>query len=128
MDRTAGCCIGSDFFYNVESMSRIRPLGEFERAVLLAVLRLRDNAYGVAIRDELETQLRRSVSFGAVYTTLDRLLEKRLVSTYSGDPTPERGGRAKKFFKVEARGMESLEHARRASEAIWGINPLPRMK
>ena len=106
----------------------VRPPGEFERAVLLAVLRLGDNAYGVAIRAELEKRLRRNVSFGAVYTTLDRLLEKRLVSTYTGDPTPERGGRAKKFFKVEPRGVESLEHARRASEAIWGINPLPSGK
>ena len=105
-----------------------RPLGEFERAVLLAVLRLDENAYGVAIREELEKRLRRAVSFGAVYTTLDRLLEKRLVSTYTGDPTPERGGRAKKFFKVEPRGVESLEHARRASEAIWGITPLPSQK
>ena len=106
-------------------MRRTRPLGEFERAILLAVLRLGEGAYGVAIRDELQKRLRRPVSFGAVYTTLDRLLEKRLVSTYTGDPTPERGGRAKKFFKVEARGMEGLEHARRASEAIWNINPLP---
>jgi DNA-binding PadR family transcriptional regulator len=105
-----------------------RPLGEFERAVLLAVLRLDENAYGVAIRDELEKRLHRGVSFGAVYTTLDRLLEKRLVSAYNGDPTPERGGRAKKFFKVEPRGLESLEHARRASDAIWGINPLPSGK
>ncbi|MGZ4810395.1 MAG: PadR family transcriptional regulator [Thermoanaerobaculia bacterium] len=105
-----------------------RPLAEFERAVLLAVLRLGDAAYGVAIRGELQKRLRRDVSFGAVYTTLDRLLEKRMVSTYTGDPTPERGGRAKKFFKVEPRGVESLEHARRASDAIWSITPLPSRK
>ena len=109
-------------------MKRIRPLGEFERAVLLAILRLEESAYGVAIRDEIQKRLRRDVSFGAVYTTLDRLLEKRLVSAYTGDPTPERGGRAKKFFKVEARGMESLEHARKASEAIWNMNPMASTK
>jgi PadR family transcriptional regulator PadR len=109
-------------------MKRIRPLGEFERAVLLAILRLDGNAYGVAIRDEIEKRLRRSVSFGAVYTTLDRLLEKHLISTSTGDPTPERGGRAKKFFKVEARGMESLDHARKASEAIWNMSPLASTK
>ena len=102
-----------------------RPLGEFERAVLLAVLRLGDIAYGVAIRDELQKHLRRRISFGAVYTTLDRLLEKRLVSTRTGAPTPERGGRAKKFFTIEPRGLESLEHARRASEAIWAMTPEP---
>jgi PadR family transcriptional regulator PadR len=109
-------------------MRRIRPLGEFERAVLLAILRLEGEAYGVAIRDEIEKRLHRSISFGAVYTTLDRLLEKRLVSTYTGDPTPARGGRAKKFFKVEARGMESLEHARKASEAIWNMHPATSTK
>ena len=101
-----------------------RPPGEFERAVLLAVLRLGDGAYGVAIRGELEKRLRRDVSFGAVYTTLDRLAEKGMVSSVLGEPTAERGGRAKKFFRVERRGMQALEQAKRASRAIWAISPL----
>lgn len=104
----------------------IRSLGEFERAVLLAVTRLGDTAYGVAIRAELEQRLSRSVSLGSVYTTLDRLLAKGLVSASQGEPTPERGGRAKKFFAIEARGIEALEHARRASEAMWAMNPAVR--
>lgn len=106
----------------------LRPLGEFERAVLLAVTRLGENAYGVSIRAELEKRLRRSVSFGAVYTTLDRLVEKGMASSYLGQPTPERGGRAKKFFSVEAPGVEALRHSRRTSDAIWAIAPLPSTK
>lgn len=102
----------------------MRPLGEFERAVLLAVIRLGDRAYGVSIREELEKRLARAVSFGAVYTTLDRLEEKGLVSSSRGEPTAARGGRAKKFFHVEAAGRARLEHARRASNAIWAITPL----
>jgi PadR family transcriptional regulator len=105
-----------------------RPLGEFERAVLLAVTRLRDNAYGVTIRAELEKRLKRGVSLGAVYTTLDRLVEKGMASSTLGEPTPERGGRAKKFFAIEPLGIEALRHSRRASDAIWGIAPLPSMK
>jgi PadR family transcriptional regulator PadR len=99
----------------------MRPLGDFERAVLLALIRLGDGPYGVNIRQELETRLGRAISLGAVYTTLDRLLEKRMVSTRFGDPTPQRGGRAKKFFTIEALGLAALEQARRSSEAIWAI-------
>lgn len=102
----------------------MKTLGEFEIAVLLAVVRLADDAYGVNIRRELEKALKRSVSFGAVYTTLDRLLQKDLLSTYSGDPTPERGGRAKKFFRIEVAGRKALAQARKTSEAIWGLDPI----
>ena len=105
-----------------------RPLGEFERAVLLALIKLQGSAYGVSIREELESRLRRPLSFGAVYTTLDRLLEKRMVSTYIGEPTPERGGRAKKFFRIEQRGLDALQHARSSSDAVWAISPIPRTK
>jgi len=105
-----------------------RPIAEFERAVMLAVLRLGDEAYGVAIRHELQDRLERSVSFGAVYTTLDRLLKKGLVSSSTGDPTPERGGRAKKFFLVTRAGSTALDHARRASRAIWAMSPSRAMK
>ena len=110
----------------MSSGNTIRPLGEFERAVLLAVARLGATAYGVAIRAELEQRLGRPVSLGSVYTTLDRLLAKGLVSTSQGEPTPERGGRAKKFFSIEARGAEALEHARRTTEAMWAMEPAVR--
>ena len=86
-------------------MSRRDGLGEFEQLVLLAVLRLgEDHAYGMKIQLEIEGHTGRSCSLGALYTTLDRLQEKGFVSSRTGDPTRERGGRAKKFFKVEAAG------------------------
>ena len=105
-----------------------RPLGDFECAVLLAVLRLRDDAYGVTIREDLERTLGRDVSFGAVYTTLNRLVEKQMLSTELGDPTPERGGRAKKFFTVERTGREALEVSRRAARAVWAMRPASRTR
>lgn len=98
-------------------------LGEFERAVLLAVARLGEEAYGMTIRQELEQRLRRTVSIGAVYTTLDRMQEKGYVSSRLGDPTPARGGRAKKFFKVEAPGLDALNHSRDVANALWAMLP-----
>jgi PadR family transcriptional regulator PadR len=83
-------------------------LGSFELATVTALLRLKDNAYGVKIRQELETLLKKTVAIGAVYTTLARLEGKGFVSSYTGDPTPERGGRAKRFYRVEARGHMAL--------------------
>jgi PadR family transcriptional regulator PadR len=109
-------------------LMRGSSLGEFERAVLLAVIRLGHEAYGVSIRDHLEEALQRRISFGAVYTTLDRLVEKGFVATHLGDPTPQRGGRAKKFFTPLPRGRRALERAREASEAIWSISPLRSTK
>lgn len=98
-------------------------MGEFERAVLLAVARLDEQAYGMRIRQELEKRLGRDVSIGAVYTTLDRMEEKGYVSSRVGDPTPIRGGRAKKFFRVEAPGVTALNHSKNAMEAIWAMLP-----
>ena len=83
-------------------------LGEFEKVILMALIRLRGNAYGVSIRQELSSQLGREVAVGAVYTTLDRLEQKGYVSSWMGEPTPERGGRSKRFFQLEATGAEAL--------------------
>ncbi len=83
-------------------------LGEFEQLVLLALLRLGDDAYGVAIRDEIEKETRRDVTLGAVYTTLLRLEEKRFVVSRLGEPTPQRGGRRKKFYRPLAAGRREL--------------------
>ena len=98
-------------------------MGEFERATLLAVARLGDDAYGMTIRGELENRLQRSVSIGAVYTTLDRMEEKGYVSSWLGESTPQRGGRAKKFFKVEAPGVQALSKSKQVSDAIWALYP-----
>ena len=75
-------------------------LGEFEELVLLAIIKLQDNAYGTTIRETLESA-ERPTSIGALYATLDRLENKGFVSSFQGDPTQERGGRAKRFFSVE---------------------------
>lgn len=85
------------------------PLGEFESLVLAAVLQLGERAYGVAVRREIEGNTGREVSMGALYTTLARLEKKKLLTTTMGDPTPSRGGRAKKYFRVEPAGVQALE-------------------
>ncbi|MBI3263560.1 MAG: helix-turn-helix transcriptional regulator [Acidobacteria bacterium] len=86
-------------------------LGEFEQMVLLALVRLGDRAYGVTIREEIASRARRDVSLGAVYKTLERLETKGYVSSNVGDPTPERGGRRKKFFRVAPGGARALKHS-----------------
>jgi PadR family transcriptional regulator len=102
-------------------------LGELEQLVLLAIARLGDAAYGVAVRREIVTRTRRDLSFGSVYTILSRLEEKGLVSSHLGDPTPERGGRRKKHYAISAAGRRALQrslHAIRAMargiDASWG--------
>jgi DNA-binding PadR family transcriptional regulator len=90
-------------------------LGEFEHIVVLALLRLNDNAYGVSVRQEIEARTGRDVSIGAIYATLDRLEAKGYVKSRLGDPTPERGGRSKRFFRVTAKGVTAVN---RTHEAI----------
>jgi PadR family transcriptional regulator, regulatory protein PadR len=82
-------------------------LGEFEYLLLAAAVRLGDEAYGAAIRQEIESTTTRSCSTGALYTTLDRLESKGLVKTWMGDATPERGGRAKRMVRVTAKGIQA---------------------
>jgi PadR family transcriptional regulator, regulatory protein PadR len=89
-------------------------LGEFEQITLLALLRLEPEAYGVAVRREIETRTGRVVLLGSVYTTLDRLERKGFVSSWVGDPTPERGGRRKKFYRLEPQGAAMLDASLRA--------------
>lgn len=94
-------------------MPRGESLGEFEHLILLAILRLRDDAYGMRVRREIEERTGRDVTVGAVYATLERLESKGLVSARTGDPTPERGGRAKRSFEVTAQGIEAVNRTRR---------------
>ena len=84
-------------------------LGEFEQLILLAILRLRDDAYGVTIRAELADRAGRTVAPGALYTALDRLETKGLIASRMSDPTPQRGGRRTRCFAVTAAGRKSLE-------------------
>jgi DNA-binding PadR family transcriptional regulator len=82
-------------------------LGEFEYLLLAAAVRLGENAYGATIREEIEDATGRRCSIGALYTTLDRLEAKGLLATWMGDPTPQRGGRAKRMVRVTAKGIQA---------------------
>jgi PadR family transcriptional regulator len=88
-------------------------LGEFEQVVLLSILRLGDTAYGVSIREEIAACTERDPSLGALYTTLDRLEGRGLVTSRFGDPTPERGGRAKRYFQVSPTGVAAVARVQR---------------
>lgn len=87
------------------------PIGEFEQLVMLALLRVGEDAYGVPIHEELAARARRSVSVAAVYKTLERLEAKGYVSTRIGEPTAERGGRRRKYFKLEPKGRHALRES-----------------
>jgi PadR family transcriptional regulator, regulatory protein PadR len=95
-------------------MSRAHSLGEFEQIALLAILRLHEEAYGVSIRAEIAKRIGRETTPGALYTTLERLEEKGLVKSHIGEPTPQRGGRAKRYYKVTAAGVKAIARAQRA--------------
>jgi PadR family transcriptional regulator len=98
-------------------------LGEFEQLILLAILRLRDDAYGVTIRAELANRAGRTVAPGAMYTALDRLESKGLIASRMSDPTPQRGGRAKRHVTVTAAGMKALTRSVQAYERLLdGLN------
>jgi PadR family transcriptional regulator PadR len=102
-------------------------LGELEQTVLLAVLRLGDEAYGVSIRREIALCTRREIAPGALYTTLDRLEKKAIVIARDGDPTPERGGRAKRFYKLTREGRALLVEAQRSFRNLMaGLDLLNR--
>jgi DNA-binding PadR family transcriptional regulator len=94
-------------------------IGEFEQIVLLAVLRLGDEAYGVPIRAEIEERTGRHVTVGALYATLDRLESKGLVNSWFADPTPQRGGRSKRYFKLLPAGVEALSASKAMLDSMW---------
>jgi DNA-binding PadR family transcriptional regulator len=94
-----------------KSTSPTLYLGEFELLVLLAVLRLGEDAYGVTIQGELHRETSREVTVGAIYKTLGRLQQKGYVSMRVGDPTPQRGGRRKKLYRLEPLGSRALKQS-----------------
>ena len=101
-------------------------LGEFELMILLAVIHLGDEAYGVPISRELEAHRGRDVSVGSVYAALERLEAKGLVASTLGDPTPERGGKAKRYFRVTREGLRQVHDTRRVLKQMW--RTLPELK
>jgi PadR family transcriptional regulator PadR len=106
-------------------MTRPPSLGEFEQVVLLAILRLDEDAYGVTIRSEIAACTGREPAPGALYTTLDRMQEKGIVRSWLGDATPQRGGRPKRYFSVTKAGRSALVSAQQAYRSLLeGLNLL----
>ena len=95
-------------------------LGPLELSILLAVARLGDDAYGLAVRRDLSARTQHDYSVGAVYTTLQRLEDKGLVSSRTTEPLPVRGGRSRRQFRVTAAGQRALREARRLAASVWG--------
>jgi len=104
-------------------MSSSDYLGEFEHIVIPALLRLGDRAYGVTVSQEIEARTGREVCIGAIYATLDRLEAKGYVKSQFGEPTPERGGRSKRFFRATAKGLSAVNRTHRAVQnMIQGLD------
>lgn len=101
-------------------------LGEFELMVILTLIQLGDDAYGVPISRELEKSRGRSVSVGSVYAALERLEQKGLVASSLGNPTPERGGKAKRYFRVTKEGLRQVHRTRQVLTRLW--RQLPELK
>ncbi len=94
-------------------------LGEFEQMVLLAILQVKGETYGVPIVEEIERRTGRTVSRAAVYVTLRRLEKRGLLTSWMSEPTGERGGKARRCVKVEAEGLQALRESRQAMERMW---------
>jgi PadR family transcriptional regulator PadR len=111
-------------------MAKTDTLGEFEQSVLLAIAHLSqagEDVYGVPIRQLIEDRTERTVPVGALYTALDRLERKGFVASHMGDPTPSRGGRAKRHFVLRPAGATALERSREYMARMWqGLAPISR--
>ena len=113
-------------FVNIEQMRRRQYLGNFELMVLLAILRVGEDAYGMLIAREIEAASGKEVGLGSVYAALERLAEKGLESSIIGDPTPERGGRAKQYVHVTSKGLRAAREARHTFAKLW--HGIPALK
>lgn len=101
-------------------MARLDSLGQFEQLVLTSILALREDAYGVTIHAKVqELAAPKRISLGAIYVTLDRLEDKGFIASLLSDPTPERGGRAKRLYRLEALGERALQESAVTAKRIW---------
>jgi PadR family transcriptional regulator PadR len=118
-NRFSKICLDRRVYNNYIAVIMQPPsLGEFEQITLLAILRLGENAYGVSIRNEIAACTGREPAPGALYTTLDRMEAKGLVQSRLGEPTAERGGRAKRFVRVTKKGRVALVAAQRSYQSL----------
>ena len=97
-------------------------IGEFEELVLLTIASLGEDAYGVSIKENIEKRSDRSISIGALHSTITRLEEKGLIKSWLGEPTQERGGRRKRFFEITHQGKISLHHVKDLRDELWKIS------
>jgi PadR family transcriptional regulator, regulatory protein PadR len=97
-------------------------IGEFEELVLLTIATLGEDAYGVAIKEDIEKRADRSISIGALHSTITRLEEKGLLKSWLGDPTQERGGRRKRFFEITHQGKVSLHEMKALRDELWSLS------
>lgn len=103
-------------------------LGEFEEIVILTIAILYKEAYGVAIKKEIETRLSRNVSMGAMHTALVRLEDKGYIKSYEGETTEERAGRPKKYFQITALGKKAMEYTKDTRDQLWQAIPKVALK
>lgn len=101
----------------------MKDLTLYESIILLAILKLKDNAYGVTIREKIESITKRSISYGTLYSYLDQIHRKGYVSKSIGKPSPERGGRRKIFYMLNSDGSEALKAAYKLQKVIWAEMP-----
>jgi len=107
----------------------VKDLTLNETVVLLTVLRLEQNAYGVAIKQEVSKFMQKKISYGTLYSYLDQLFRKGFISKEMGEPTPERGGRRKIFYRLTKKGMDALDSAYQLQKSIWaGLSELAKNK
>ncbi|HEY5747906.1 MAG TPA: helix-turn-helix transcriptional regulator [Chryseolinea sp.] len=97
-------------------------LGEFEELVLLTIASLGENAYGVAIKEDIELRADRSISLGALHSTITRLEEKKFIRSWLGEPTQERGGRRKRFFELTHQGKVALHEIKALRDELWKLS------
>ena len=107
------------FNEEIGHMPQSEFLGEFEQIVLLIVARLEGGAYGMAIRQDIEERTSQDVAIGSVYSALDRMEKKGLVASEVGDPTPERGGRAKRYYRLRRPGVLALTRSHETHAKLW---------
>ena len=104
-------------------------LSKTEELILLSVWKLGKNAYGVTIRNHLIESTGKNFSIGGIYVPLDRLVRKGLLTTLQGDPTPERGGMSKRFYKMTKKGINILNESKKVYDAMWSeIDPRSTVK
>ncbi|MCE2996665.1 MAG: PadR family transcriptional regulator [Cyclobacteriaceae bacterium] len=97
-------------------------LGEFEELVLLTIAVLNENAYGVSIKEDIEQRTDRSISIGALHSTITRLEEKGFITSWLGDPTQERGGRRKRYFQLTNQGIVALRNVKTLRDELWNLS------